>query len=708
MAGRRDSRSYRQSGGLWSLAFVFIALSGVAAVATLWATGFFATEATVSREGQVAFPALARPVPAFEAVTREDLIDPKTGQLKVMWLSEEQVGRGPLRDLSKILGRVLKRDKQAGYVLTEADFLPRGSRPGVTGGAPPGTMVIAVEAERIRGLEQLRPGDRFAVYSELPRELRPSVGKVDVSRLYGGRLAPEAAERQSVLRSGIRAVTEEALLITIQSVNRKQSNSQRPAGLTVPPGRAKGTASGTKLASVAVPEEDAVAVAQALNGEGSLFVIARSSQPQKTGEDEGPAQTAPVDEKSADAGPEPNRPQKGNDSGVPVRPAAFLQLQNADGDAATDEGIAVPGLVRDVEAYETLTLEDFVDPSTGEIRYYYFDPGNVPEGAVIDLRELIGRVLKTRLPESRWIGEADLFPPATRPGISAGIPVGWTGIQLNSLQVRGLDVVEEGSRIDLVAARPINAVHLQAKAQWPMRHGEATFARADREDVFTQADIDVLVERAIILKCTEREIEVPVVNEQESAASEIELGETIDRKQVTRTQTTEFVTRLATVCVVAVPARSVPAITEALAVRSIRDGDNEEEGRNDGRSSTGDSEGEADSGRVSGDHEVAIFAVLRSGNPEPPARPDGIPAKDIVARWGSRWADRFLQFFSAVQRDTSVHEVEHIRGDAVNVEYWVNGKPLNAWPAGLIEDAALMDVLSDEPETAPTPRPQRD
>jgi|GEM_PF-6298892 len=708
MAGRRDSRSYRQSGGLWSLAFVFIALSGVAAVATLWATGFFATEATVSREGQVAFPALARPVPAFEAVTREDLIDPATGQLKVMWLSEEQVGRGPLRDLSKILGRVLKRDKQAGYVLTEADFLPRGSRPGVTGGAPPGTMVIAVEAERIRGLEQLRPGDRFAVYSELPRELRPSVGKVDVSRLYGGRLAPEAAERQSVLRSGIRAVTEEALLITIQSVNRKQSNSQRPAGLTVPPGRAKGTASGTKLASVAVPEEDAVAVAQALNGEGSLFVIARSSQPQRTGEDEGPAQTAPVDEKSADAGSEPNRPQKGNDSGVPVRPAAFLQLQDADGDAATDEGIAVPGLVRDVEAFEALTLEDFVDPSTGEIRYYYFDPGKVPEGAVTDLRELIGRVLKTRLPESRWISEADLFPPATRPGISAGIPAGWTGIQLNSLQVRGLDVVEEGSRIDLVAARPINAVHLQAKAQWPMRHGEATFARADREDVFTQADIDVLVERAIILKCTEREIEVPVVNKQESAATEVELGETIDRKQVTRTQTTEFVTRLATVCVVAVPARSVPAITEALAVRSIRDGDNEEAGRNDGRSSTGDSEGEADSGRVSGDHEVAIFAVLRSGNPEPPARPDGIPAKDIVARWGSRWADRFLQFFSAVQRDTSVHEVEHIRGDAVNVEYWVNGKPLNAWPAGLIEDAALMDVLSDEPETAPTPRPQRD
>lgn len=242
-----------------------------------------------------------------------------------------------------------------------------------------------------------------------------------------------------------------------------------------------------------------------------------------------------------------------------------------------------------------------------------------------------------------------------------------------------------------------------------MRHGEATFARADREDVFTQADIDVLVERAIVLRSAELEIEVPIVNKQESAASEVELGETIDRKQVTRTQTTEFVTRLATVCVVAVPARSVPAITEALAVRSIRDGDNEGEGRNDGRSSTGDSEGEADSGRVSGDHEVAIFAVLRSGNPEPPARPDGIPANDIVAKWGSRWADRFLQFVSALQRNACVHPVQHIRGNSVDVEYWFNGRSFDAWPAGLIHDAALFDVLSVRPGTAPpSPRPQRD
>ena len=60
-----------------------VGLIGLAGVTVAWALGAFEPERTASAEpidrtGMLAFPALAQPVPAFEAISRVHLINKRT------------------------------------------------------------------------------------------------------------------------------------------------------------------------------------------------------------------------------------------------------------------------------------------------------------------------------------------------------------------------------------------------------------------------------------------------------------------------------------------------------------------------------------------------------------------------------------------------------------------------------------------------------
>ena len=57
-------------------------------------------------------------------------------RLAVIYLPPRAVTKEMLLNLGDIIGRVLDGDKQPGYVFTEADFLPRGTREGLVGGHP--------------------------------------------------------------------------------------------------------------------------------------------------------------------------------------------------------------------------------------------------------------------------------------------------------------------------------------------------------------------------------------------------------------------------------------------------------------------------------------------------------------------------------------------------------------------------------------------
>ncbi len=75
--------------------------------------------------GKIAFPASGTQVPAYALVTREHLFEGDAQTVKLIYVRPEEVQAGWIRDFSKILGRVMSRDKPAGRIFTEADFCPR-------------------------------------------------------------------------------------------------------------------------------------------------------------------------------------------------------------------------------------------------------------------------------------------------------------------------------------------------------------------------------------------------------------------------------------------------------------------------------------------------------------------------------------------------------------------------------------------------------
>src|SRR6266550_4471959 len=67
----------------------------------------------------------------------------------VVFLPPRAVTKEMLLNISDIIGRVLDGDKKPGYVFTDADFLPRGTREGLVAGIPAGKRAIRISAERV-------------------------------------------------------------------------------------------------------------------------------------------------------------------------------------------------------------------------------------------------------------------------------------------------------------------------------------------------------------------------------------------------------------------------------------------------------------------------------------------------------------------------------------------------------------------------------
>ena len=117
--------------------------------------------------GTVAIPVSAGPIPRYTKLTRDHLWNPRTGTFSSIHLRPNLVSPEMIRSVNVIIGRVLDHDKPAGYVFTESDFFPKGTRPGLVAGIPAGKRAVRVAADKIDGLIGLNPGDRFDLVSTL-------------------------------------------------------------------------------------------------------------------------------------------------------------------------------------------------------------------------------------------------------------------------------------------------------------------------------------------------------------------------------------------------------------------------------------------------------------------------------------------------------------------------------------------------------------
>ena len=176
----------------------------------------------------IAIPICARPVPAYTKILRDHLFNTKTGKFAYVYLKREDIKPGTLTAMGDILGRVLVRDKSAGYVFTERDFAPEGTREGLTAGIPPGKRAYRLEASRIAGVHGLLPGDHLDVVASIPLDLKNGAVLPPSARI--GPRPTKQAEVRVIVRDGVvvTPVATRAVPLTTSTLMQGARNSSRP------------------------------------------------------------------------------------------------------------------------------------------------------------------------------------------------------------------------------------------------------------------------------------------------------------------------------------------------------------------------------------------------------------------------------------------------------------------------------------------------
>lgn len=275
----------RTGGGLSGLTGSQVPLLVVAAVLMILAiavvTGavpwFSPPPLPPSTEGLVPMPTVARRVMAYARVTRDDIWDTRNGRLAVVYLPPESVTPEMLTRVQDVVGRVLSHDKQPGYVFTEADFLPKGSRDGLVGGIPPGQRAMRIPAERVQGLHGLHLGDRFDLVATLPIDAgrngaSPSMG---FSGPYGQQMALEARLSNWQKQATVRVLVQNGLIVQPMGP-RVEEQVQNSLG--------QGASVRTRAiqeAVIAVAPEEVARLTEAMVVQALITAVPRSGQPEE-------------------------------------------------------------------------------------------------------------------------------------------------------------------------------------------------------------------------------------------------------------------------------------------------------------------------------------------------------------------------------------------------------------------------------------------
>ena len=117
----------------------------------------------------VAIPVSARPIPAFTKITREQLTNPKTGQLATMMLPPS-MAKKVISDFSMV-NRVIGHEHHAGYPFAEEELLPSGTHSGVAGGIPHGKRAYTLDASKLKGIHELGEGDHLDLLASIPIDM---------------------------------------------------------------------------------------------------------------------------------------------------------------------------------------------------------------------------------------------------------------------------------------------------------------------------------------------------------------------------------------------------------------------------------------------------------------------------------------------------------------------------------------------------------
>jgi len=273
---------------------VVVVLVLVAAAATAWLmdllapVGLHAPGKTAQRrgpvivEGMTQVPIAPRAIPAYTKITRDHLFDPATGTFGFINLPPDQVAPDVVRTVPEIFGRVLASNKPAGYVFTERDFLPRGTRPGLAAGIPAGRRAIRIQAEKVKGVFGLEPGDHIDIVASVKIGAAAVGAAPAATGPYAWQI--DAAARLAAARGQAAVTTVVSNGIVVAAVENRQvptTSASLTSGLTV-------RTRPVQEIVLAVRPEEVGPLMEALTLDADLACLPRSGRPDEASDERTP------------------------------------------------------------------------------------------------------------------------------------------------------------------------------------------------------------------------------------------------------------------------------------------------------------------------------------------------------------------------------------------------------------------------------------
>lgn len=226
--------------------------------------------------GQVMVPVSVAPIAAYTRVTRDHLMDARRGRMAEVRMGEETArSEGVILDRSKIVGRVLRKDKYPIYAFTESDFLPEGTAAGIPAAVQPGMRAVILDASNVVGLHSLRQGDRF--------DLLAYVGDARKSSAAAAALLGDSSSSSSAKQAGSpRVLVTNGVIIQPTTV---RTDLEREKGGLI--GERETTkAKEVREITIGASAAEVPALTEAIAKGIKLIAVVRSGQPDAAGKDQ--------------------------------------------------------------------------------------------------------------------------------------------------------------------------------------------------------------------------------------------------------------------------------------------------------------------------------------------------------------------------------------------------------------------------------------
>ena len=224
-------------------------------------------DATIEKDplaGMVGVASNSVAISAFQPIRASDLSEANTGELRQYYFTQESLKEGWIRHADQLVGKVVNREIEPGYIFQESDFLepgsllvdvkayelidadslvlgeesplanrvalrdleagsvieeadlfPVGTRPGLSAAIPAGRMALTIEIDSVRGASELKRGDRLDLLGVGKSDYRNSLEGVEISPALAVQFDDRSVNRLLASKAIVMEVFESELVLAL-------------------------------------------------------------------------------------------------------------------------------------------------------------------------------------------------------------------------------------------------------------------------------------------------------------------------------------------------------------------------------------------------------------------------------------------------------------------------------------------------------------